>query len=177
MVLRVEASVRRQFRELVRLLRSARRVAGLPQRLLAPRLQVTIASLADWEAGRDDPTMVHFIRWADALGYRLVILDPQGGPEPPASRLDEDVPWEQREMSRLTAALWARRRSRDLSQETLATLVGVSRISLQRWESVQVFPRPISFLIWARSLGCTVALRRSDAGTAPAPPAGCSSPA
>lgn len=168
MALRVDASVRQYFDELLSQLRSARRAAELPQRLLAPQLQVTITSLADWEAGRDDPTMIHLLRWADALGFRLVIVDPRGSPGPSAGRSDEGEPWENCEMRRLAAALRARRRSCDMSQETLAALVGVSRISMQRWESVQVFPRPIAFLVWAGALECTAALRTSDLDAAPA---------
>ena len=158
--LRVDASVRQYLDELLNQLRSARREAELPQRLLAPQVQVATTSLADWEARRDDPTMAHLIRWADALGFRLVIVDPRGSPNLSAGRSGEGESWEQCEMRRLAAALRIRRRSWDMSQETLADLVGVSRISMQRWENVQVFPRPIAFLVWVKALGCTVALHK-----------------
>ena len=163
MALRVEATVRQHFQDLLRQLRTARRAAGLSQRSLAPRLNVIIASLADWEAGRDNPTMVHLIRWADALGLRLAIVEPRDSLGRPAvDQPPEDEPWEHQEMRRLAARLRSRRRALDISQDMLASHVGVSRISMQRWESVQVFPRPIAFLVWADSLGCTVTLRRSE---------------
>ncbi|NUP49479.1 MAG: transcriptional regulator, partial [Catenulispora sp.] len=167
-MLRVETSVRQDFSELLSQLRSARRAAGLPQRSLAARLDVSNTSLADWETGKDDPTMAHLIRWATELGFRLAIVDPRHSPAVSCVELEDDESWEQHEMRRLAAALWTRRRSRKMSQTALADRVGVGRISMQRWESAQVFPRPIAFLAWAGALECSVALHESDSDCATA---------
>lgn len=168
-MLRVDASVRQHFRELLSQLRSARKDAGLPQRSLAAKLDVSNTSLADWEAGKDDPTMAHLIQWATVLGFRLAIVDPHHSPAVSAVDLDDDESWEQHEMRRLAAALWTRRRSRKMSQAALAKRVGVGRISMQRWESVQVYPRPIAFLAWVGALECSVTLAPRDGADVPAP--------
>lgn len=165
MALRVDVAVRHHLGALLSELRSARKDADLPLRALAARLSVTVTSVADWEAGRDDPTMSHFIGWARELGFRLAIVDPQDSPGLTSGQLDEGESWEMHEMRRLAAALWTRRRSRQMSQAALAAEIGVGRISMQRWESAQVFPRPIAFLVWASALECSVALRRSTIQT------------
>lgn len=167
MTLHADAALRQQLNDLSTLLRSTRIDAGLRRRSLAAELQVSTTALADWETCADDPTMSHLIRWASALGFRLAIVDPVGSPELSPARLDEGESWEEHEMRRLATALWARRRSRRMSQESLAVQIGVGRISMQRWESTQVFPRPIAFLAWARALECSVVLH---AGNGPFPP-------
>jgi transcriptional regulator with XRE-family HTH domain len=146
-------------------LRAARESAGMTQRQLAEQLRLHTLSVADWEARRDDPTMAHFILWAYALGLRLAIIDPQGSPALYPIRLDDGETLEQHEMRRLAAALWTRRSAWKMSQAALAAEVGVGRISMQRWENVEVFPRPLFFLAWAASVECGVDLQQQQQPT------------
>ena len=159
MVLQVDAAARRDLAAVLDRLRAVRREQrGMTQGLLASRLGVVTGSVADWEAGRNCPELGHLIGWARELGERLVVIDRNGCPATLSVGPDDGEQWAVFELRRLVTPLWARRRSRELSQTELAEAVGVSRLSVQRWEAAKVFPRPIALVVWARVLGCTVAL-------------------
>lgn len=133
---------------------------GLTQRRLADLVGVATGSLKDWEGRRDDPTMINFVRWTRALGFRLVIEDDSAPEthEPPAPVDDEG--WELAEVGRLAAALRAAREHRGILQARLAALLGIARGSLIRWETGKgAPPRPAGLAHWARAVGCTLGLR------------------
>lgn len=147
-------------------LRQVRRRHGdLPQELLAARLNVVPHSVADWEAGRDNPSTPHLMEWSRALGLRVAITDAAGSEIPVKADLEADTPLDkadeplvQRELRRLSAALRVARLRQKLSQTALAAQLGVSQRSITRWESADGYPRPIGFVLWARVLQCEVRL-------------------
>jgi len=71
------------------------------------------------------------------------------------------------EMRRLATVLWARRRASELSQTALGELVGVSRITVHKWEAVRVFPRASSLVTWCGVLDCSLGLRHSESASPP----------
>ena len=152
-----------QLNALVRELKQVRRRRGdLPQELLAERLDVVTNSVADWEAGRDNPSAPHLMEWSRALGLRVAITDVDGREIPVAVELDVETapeePVAQRELRRLSTALRTARSRRRLSQAALAAELGVNRRSITRWENAEGYPRPIGFVLWARVLECNVRL-------------------
>ena len=155
---RGSARARRRLSEIQSQLLSARRTSRLTQEVLSDRLGVASRSLRDWEKSYDTPSLKHLIAWADALGFRLVIVDPLRDSELPPVALEEDEPFEVHEMRRLAHPLESSRRTRGLSQGDLALLLGVSRSSVQRWEDAEKFPRPSTLIAWANRLNCSVKL-------------------
>ena len=161
-----------QLAALLAELRCVRRRRGdLSQELLASRLDVVTHSVADWEAGRDNPSAPHLVVWSRKLGLRVAIMDSEGNEIPvpvdadtnadadaDAASDDPDEFYAQRELKRLSAALRTARTHRRLSQATLAVTLGVNRRSITRWESAGGYPRPIGFVLWARALECRVHL-------------------
>jgi DNA-binding transcriptional regulator YiaG len=142
-------------------LKQARRRRGdLPQEVLAARLDVVTASVADWEAGRDNPSAVHLVMWSHELGLRVAITDSDGN-EIFVAGDDHTVRGESqalRELRRLSATLRTVRTRRRFSQAVLAATLGVNRRSITRWESAEGYPRPIGFVLWAHALECSVCL-------------------
>jgi DNA-binding transcriptional regulator YiaG len=142
-------------------LKRARHQRGdLPQELLATRLGVVTTSVANWEAGRDDPSAPHWMEWSRELGRRVAITDSDGNeilavPGPGAMRRE---PHAYRELRRMSTVLRAVRVRRRLPQEALAAKLGVNRRSVIRWESVEGYPRPTGYVHWALALGCDVHL-------------------
>lgn len=138
-----------------------RRRGDLPQELLAARLNVVTSSVADWEAGRDNPSAAHLAMWCRELGLRLAITDSEENEISVA--IDHDAAYDDeacanRELRRLSASLRAMRARRRLSQSTLAAYLEVTRRSITRWESGKGYPRPLGFVLWARALDCNVRL-------------------
>ena len=163
MELRGSAGARRRLGEMQSQLLSARHAASLPQQTLSDALGVAARTLRDWEKGYDTPSLKHLITWADALGFRLVVVDPLEGSDQEVVEAEDGEPFERHEMRRLTRPLWTRRRARRLSQGDLALLLGVSRASVQRWEDADKFPRPIALIAWAGRLECSIELDRVTA--------------
>jgi DNA-binding transcriptional regulator YiaG len=140
-----------------------RRRGDLPQELLAARLDVVTSSVADWEAGRDNPSAPHLVIWSRELGLRMAIMDSEGNEIPvpvddDATQGSPDEAYAQRELRHLSAALRAARARQRLSQAKLAAMLGVNRRSITRWESAGGYPRPIGFVLWACALECKVHL-------------------
>ena len=142
---------------LIGLKHTRQRRGDMPQRRLAEILEVAANSVQDWELLRDTPTLQHMILWARELGYRLEVRDDQL-PAAPEPRLEGTDAHEARELARIALTLRAARRHRGLRQDQLAERLTVSRWSVIRWERAQVFPRPITLLRWAITLGCRVQL-------------------
>lgn len=161
MELRGGAGARRRLGEIQAQLLSARQTAKLPQQTLSERLAVASRTLRDWEKGYDTPSLRHLIVWAYALEFRLVIVDPPRSSERPHFEQKVEESFELREMRRLAHPLWCRRKALKLSQTDLALLLGVSRASVQRWEDVEKFPRPIALIAWAGRLDCSVELNQA----------------
>lgn len=57
----------------VRTLSNRRRALGLSQRTVSLTANIHPNSLLDWERGHYEPRMRAFIRWAEALGYNVVL--------------------------------------------------------------------------------------------------------
>jgi len=155
---RGSAGARRRLHEIQSQLLSARRAAMVTQLALSDVVGVASRSLRDWEKGHDTPSLRHLINWADALGFRLVIVDALMSLKNSPLALHEDEPFEIHELRRLAQPLEYTRRARELSQGDLALLLGVSRSSIQRWEDAEKFPRPTTLIAWAGRLKCTVKL-------------------
>ncbi|MBS2966642.1 helix-turn-helix domain-containing protein [Actinocrinis puniceicyclus] len=132
----------------------------LPQEVLAARLNVATHSVADWEAGRDNPSAPHLMAWSRELGLRVAITDSDGNEIPVAPDTDTacEEPYPQRELRRLSTALRTARMRRRLTQASLAAKLGVNQRSITRWERAEGYPRPIGFVLWARALECNVRL-------------------
>lgn len=150
---------------LAALLRELRRVrhrrGDLPQEALAARLGVVTNSVADWEAGRDNPSAPHWIAWSHELGRRVAITDSDGDEIWVAVDRINTVygePYAYRELRRMSSALRTARTRRRMSQAALAASLGVNRRSVTRWESVEGYPRPIGYVLWAQALECDVRL-------------------
>nr|WP_230418767.1 helix-turn-helix transcriptional regulator [Catenulispora pinistramenti] len=99
------------------------------------------------------------MQWCRALDQRLAISSPVGELWQGPSRPRAGETWESFERRRLAWPLRNRRTASGLSQAGLGQLVGVSRDSIQRWELLRVPPRPITLVVWAQKLGCSVVLR------------------
>jgi YD repeat-containing protein len=143
-------------------LRRVRRWRGdLPQEVLAARLGVVTNSVTDWEAGRDNPSAPHWVAWSHELGRRVAITDADGNEFSVAGDRISTVygePYAYRELRRMSSILRAVRTRRRVSQSTLAANLGVNRRSVTRWESVEGYPRPIGYVLWAHALECDVRL-------------------
>jgi transcriptional regulator with XRE-family HTH domain len=159
-----DQAAREQFTALLAQLSQVRRRRGdLTQEIVAARLGVGTPAYSDWEAGRDDPTAVHFMEWSRVLGLRVAITDLDGNEISAAADTDAahdelDDTHVQHALRRLSAVLRAQRAGRCLSQATLSATLGVNRRSITRWESARGYPRPIGFVSWARALKCNIRL-------------------
>lgn len=156
-----------QLSALLAELKQVRRQRGdLPQEVLAARLNVVTNSVADWEAGRDNPSAPHLIAWSRALDLRVVVTNSRGSEIPAPDGSDIDTPDAEpdeclahRELRQISAALRTERVRQRISQATLAAELGVTQRSISRWESAEGYPRPVRFLLWARVLQCDVRLQ------------------
>lgn len=159
MPLNIDHATETDYALLIDTLRATRIASGHSQNTIAPDLSVRAAAICEWETGQTQPTLGHLIRWARLLNHRLVVIGPDGAPlhEPSDQRPNET--WEHFQRRRLAAPLSSRRLTLGMAQEDLGRLVGVSRASISRWELVTIPPQPRAHLVWARKLGCAVALR------------------
>ena len=162
MVTRISAAAQRDLDAVIHTLRAERvRRGDLTQRRLAEVLGVAMGSLKDWELRRDNPTMINCVRWAQHLGFHLVVDDAAAAgvcaPVTPAAHEG----WESAEIRRLTSVLRAARTRRRIRQADLALQLGIARGSLVRWETGKgPPPRPAGLAQWARSVGCVVRLEQ-----------------
>ena len=72
---------RAEARELVELLRKLRERKGLSQKDIMERLELgsTVSTLTNWETFRSSPILDNFVRWADVLGFRVVLMERSEG--------------------------------------------------------------------------------------------------
>ncbi|WP_194892262.1 helix-turn-helix transcriptional regulator [Catenulispora pinisilvae] len=158
MALRVNAAAQRRSNAIQSQLLAARETTGLSRESLSEVLEVSNRTLRDWERRYESPSFTNLLRWAHELGFRLAIVDRQGGPEPPCPTPEDGAPWEVQEIRRLAPPLKSRRLARKISQTDLGLIIGVSRSSLQRWEDGEQLPRLIALIVWADRLDLTVEL-------------------
>lgn len=129
------------------------------RRPLALRLGVSVSTVTDWEVGRDTPTVLHLIQWARDFGLRLAICDDYGDRSLPELVALEGESWESCEVRRIGATLHDLRRVRELTQSAVASALGISALTVLRWEQARQVPRLRLLVRWARSLGGVVQLR------------------
>ena len=69
---------------LVEVLREAREAAGMTQRQLAVRLgsRWSQTAVSQWESGQKLPGLRSLRRWADTLGFDVVLAPRQDGDQP-----------------------------------------------------------------------------------------------
>lgn len=158
--LQVDGAAERALDAIVACLRSAREASGQTRAALAVGLPVLGSTIYDWELGATTPVMRNLILWSGALGYRLVVVGPDGELRRRAVRQRPGEEWERYERRRLATPLRNHRLALGLDQDALGRLVGVSRDSIQRWEQTTVPPRPIAHIVWAQKLGYGIALQR-----------------
>jgi len=130
---------------------------GLTQARLAARLEVTTGVVRDWESAREYPTLLHFIWWSHEFELRLALEDSEGK-ERRVTIPDTMEPWAVQEVRRLATTLRATRNQRSITQLWLSARLGVSEITVNRWEKGASRPRPTALLRWARVLGLSVTL-------------------
>lgn len=159
MALKVDATAEETFWQIVRGLRAAREDAGLSRHALSLRLRVQHGTIFEWEKGISRPTLRNLILWARELGFRLVVVGPDGNDRRGSSKQIAGEPFEVRELRRLTLPLKALRVTRRLTVTAVSGTIGVARNSLLRWESVSATPRLIALIVWAQALGCRLALQ------------------
>ena len=162
MTLRVDYTAERTWAQIVGGLRTARLTSGRTQVALSNGLPVRGRAISEWETGGVQPSLHHLIQWSAKLDRRLTIADRVGIPWPTLFRWRVSESWEAFERRRLAFPLRNRRRALEMSQKELGELVGVSRDSIRRWELARVPPRPLSCIVWAQTLGCTLTLQPID---------------
>ncbi len=65
--------------ELIARLTCRRRLLGLKQTELAPRVGVSLSELGRWERRKCWPTLPAFCAWVEELGLDIVLAEPQTG--------------------------------------------------------------------------------------------------
>lgn len=88
-----------------------------------------------------------------------MIVGPDGEVRTGPVRPLRGEPWEVFDRRRLAVPLRNRRLFLGLAQGEFGRRVGVSRDSIQRWELARVPPRPMSLIVWAQKLDCSVAMQ------------------
>lgn len=97
------------------------------------------------------------IWWSYEFELRLVLKDPEGR-ERRTAIPDMIGPWANQEVYRLVATLRAARNQRSITQLWLSARLGVSEMTVNRWEKGASRPRPTALVRWARALGLSVTL-------------------
>lgn len=169
MPLNVDDVAQAVYHQIIGDLRAARIQADRSQGSVADNLSIRAKTLCEREKGIAQPPLDGLIQWAGELGRQLVVVDQDGKPRPGPRDWYRDEPWEKFERRRLATPLRNRRVALRLSQPGLGRLVGVSRDSIQRWELVQVPPRPRALVVWTRKLGYSLALRSIGSPLEPIP--------
>lgn len=162
-MLKVDDGTKRAFVQVVSKLRTARRGARISQAELSSRVGVCGKTLSKWENLHSEPTLVNLTRWSGGLDRCLVVIGPDGKmllPDP--LRLLPDESLDSFELRRLAGPLKSRRLALGLGQKKLGRLVGVSGSSISYWELTCIPPRSIAQIVWARKLGCDIALWPKD---------------
>ena len=146
--------------ELVAQLVEARRRQGKTQAQVGATLGLKGVSIAVWEGGRV-PSAVSFVRWAEAVAQRPVVVDGDGAvwtTERPVPRLGD----EQVHLYRLRVlALTLRnvRISAGIPQRELGARLGVGAWTVQMRENGGRLPRVPGLIGWCGALGCRLELR------------------
>ncbi len=155
----VKPSIEDYLDELVKHLVVARERRALSQRRLSTLLGLAPIVASKWESGRDVPEPEHFVRWAQAVGLSVVLLDPAGSPiaDRPDALAGES--FEDFELRRIALALKAARVDAGFTQKALASELDVSTRTLVMWEGSHHTPRLKHLLAWADRLGCRIELR------------------
>lgn len=151
MTLHVDDQAAWTFFQIINDLRSARVASGQSQDALSCRLPVRGRAISEWETGAIQPALRHLIQWSRALDHPLVIAGRGGEPREGPHRLSREA-WETFELRRLVVPLRNRRLALGMLQGEIASLVGVSRDSIHRWELARVPPRPMALIVWAHKL-------------------------
>lgn len=159
MALRVDATAEETFWQIIGGLRVAREDASLSRHALSSRLRVQHGTIFEWEKGTSRPTLRHLMLWARELGFRLVIVGPDGEERCSSAKRIAGESLEVRELRRLTIPLKTLRNARRLTPIEVSGTIGVARNSLLRWENVRSPPRPMALIVWAQALNCSLALR------------------
>ena len=162
MALQVNATAEETFWQIVGGLRVERESAGLSRYALSSRLRVRHGTIFEWEKGTSRPSLRNLILWARELGFRLVIVGPDGNERRGSSKRIAGEPLEARELRRLAIPLKTLRLARGLSVVGVSATIGVDRNSLLRWESIATMPRLMALIIWAQVLNCSLALQRTS---------------
>lgn len=146
--------------ELAWQLAEERRWQGITQASLGAALGKSGVSIANWESGRV-PSVANFVRWADALGRRLVVVDREyavWSPPRPVPRGGG----EETHLYRLRVLALTLRQVRleaGLTQEQVGQRLGVSGWTVQMWENSARLPRMGRLADWCGVLGCRIELR------------------
>jgi len=159
MALKVDAKAEETFSQIVGVLRRARQEAGLSRHALSSRLRVQHGTIFEWEKGISRPTLRHLMQWARELGFRLVIVGPDGTERRSHVKRIVGESLEARELRRLAFPLKTLRDARRLSLTGVSGAIGVNRNSLLRWENVSATPRLMALIVWAQVLNCSLALQ------------------
>lgn len=162
MALKVDATAEETFWQIIGGLRIAREDAGLSRHALSSRLRVQHGTIFEWEKGISRPSLRHLILWARELGFRLVIVGPDGKERRGSAKRIAGESLEIRELRRLAIPLKTLRDARRLTLMGVSETIGVARNSLLRWETVSATPRPMALVVWAQALNCSLALRRTS---------------
>lgn len=160
MAIQADDAARQHLTDLVDQLRQARKAHGnLTQAYLADLLGVATGSVLDWEAGRDNPTMINLVRWAAVLKLYLEITDRAGNTLEQPFTLATKYPWALHELHRIAFTLRNARVTAGLSQASLAATLGMNRATLVQWELVKANPRPIGLIAWSHALDAELRLQ------------------
>ena len=141
-------------------LAGVRRRRQVTQAALGAPLGLSGMSIANWEGGRV-PSAWNFVRWAQALRLRLVVLDESGAVWAPSSPVPR-ASGEQTHLYRLRVLALTLRNVRleaGMTQEQVAATLGVSTWSVQMWENARRLPRMPWLIEWCAVLGCRLELR------------------
>jgi ribosome-binding protein aMBF1 (putative translation factor) len=128
---------------------------------LAGMLYREVTVIRDWEMSRRNPPLPDFIEWADKLGLRLRVSDN-----------DRWLPWDvyaivlprhdvgvaTYELRRYATVFKMRREELALAPEKLAEQVGVSPVTIERWESGIATPALVRMIAHAQALDLVVEL-------------------
>jgi transcriptional regulator with XRE-family HTH domain len=136
---------------LVAELTTHRRTRKIPMEAIAARMDASTASLSNWERGKFTPTLASLERWAETLGYDVLL-----------AKDDHPLPATRH---RIVPALVEERATRGVKQTVVAARAGVINVNLCRWEKGHSIPSLASITRWAAALGYTLVLVPRTAST------------
>lgn len=163
--LRVDAAAQTALDGIIAALHAERTACGRSHDAVAAAAgaQFRGRAIPDWEKRRSIPKLQYLVLWSDALHYRLAIVGPDGQERCGPVRQRPGEGWPVFECRRLASPMQERRRNAGWSRDELGQRVGVSACSVLRWEMATAPPRPIALIVWARTFGYDLALRKKPA--------------